>query len=125
MNNLLIIKKSLAFSMTIVLTLVMLSSLVGSARAQENRVAPGRDVLAAPSQGQGVTDSAELGTFLDELLGRQMEEYHIAGAVVSVVKDGELLFAKGYGYANLENSIPVDPEQTGFRVGFHRQALPQ
>lgn len=60
MNNLLIIKKSLAFSMTIVLTLVMLSSLVGSARAQENRVAPNMNVLAAPSQGQGPTDPAFL-----------------------------------------------------------------
>jgi len=117
MNNLLIIKKSRAFSMTIVLTLVMLSSLVGSARAQENRVAPGRDVLAAPSQGQGPTDPAELESFLDELLASQMEEFHIAGAAVSVVKDGKLFFAKGYGYADIENSIPVDPEQTVFRIG--------
>ena len=61
MNNLLIIKKSLAFSMTIVLTLVMLSSLVGSARAQENTTALDRNPSTAPSQGQGVTDPAELG----------------------------------------------------------------
>ena len=117
MNNPLIMKKSLALSMTIMLTLAILLAIVGSAMAQENRVAPGGNVPTVSSQGQGPTDPAELEAFLDELLGRQMEEYHIAGAAISVVKDGELFFAKGYGYADLENSIPVDPEQTIFRIG--------
>ena len=117
MSTVLIMKKSLGLSMAILLTLAIMLSIVGPARAQEITVAPGRNIPIVLSQPQGVTDPAELGTFLDELLGRQMEENHIAGAVVSVVKDGELLFAKGYGYADLENSIPVDPEQTGFRVG--------
>ena len=114
MNNLLM-KKSLAFS-TIMLTLGIVLSIVGSATAQENRVVPGENVPTAPSQ-QGPADPAELEAFLDELLGKQMEEHHIAGAAVSVVKDGELFFAKGYGYADLENGIPVDPEQTGFLIG--------
>jgi CubicO group peptidase (beta-lactamase class C family) len=46
-----------------------------------------------------------------------MREYHIAGAAISVVKDGKLFFAKGYGYADIEKGIPVDPEQTIFRIG--------
>ena len=85
--------------------------------AQENKAAPGRNVPTAPSQPQGPTDPAELEAFLDELFGKEMEENHIAGAAVSVVKDGKLFFAKGYGYADLENGIPVDPEQTIFRIG--------
>ena len=117
MNKPLIVKKSLALSLTIVLTLATLLSIVGSAMAHENTVAPGRNPPTAPSQGQGPADPAELGAFLDELLGRQMEEYHIAGAAVSVVKDGELFFAEGYGYADLGNGIPVDPEQTVFLIG--------
>jgi len=112
-----IIKKSLVFSMTIMLTLGILLSTVGSAVAQDNRVAPGRNAPTAPLQQQGPTNPAELEAFLDELLGRQMEEYHIAGAAVSVVQDGKLFFAKGYGYADLKNGIPVDPEQTVFRIG--------
>jgi CubicO group peptidase (beta-lactamase class C family) len=96
---------------------VILLSMVGSAIAQENSVSPGRDMRNAPSLTQGPTDPAELEAFLDELLGSQMEEYHIAGAAVSVVKDGKLFFAKGYGYADLEKGIPVDPEQTIFRLG--------
>jgi len=110
-------KKALASSVMMMLTLAILLSTVGSARAQENTTALDRNPPIAPPQGQGVTNPAELGSFLDELLGRQMEEHHIAGAAVSVVKDGELIFAKGYGYADLENSLPVDPEQTLFRVG--------
>lgn len=66
---------------------------------------------------RGLTDPAELEAFLDELMARDMEEQHIAGAAVSVVKDGELFFTKGYGYADLENGTPVDPEQTGFLIG--------
>ncbi|MCL4861400.1 MAG: serine hydrolase, partial [Caldilineaceae bacterium] len=113
MNRLLIIKKS----MTMVLTLVIMLSLVAPVMAQENKVAPGGNAPTAPSQPQRPTDPAELEAFLDELLARQMEEHHIAGAAVSVVKDGKLLFAKGYGYADLEEGIPVDPEQTIFRIG--------
>ena len=117
MNDLLIVKKSQAFSRTIVLTLAILLSTVGSAMAKEDRVAPGRNVPTALSQGQGPTDPAELEAFLDDLVGKEMEENHIAGATISVVKDGKLFFAKGYGYADLENGIPVDPEQTVFRIG--------
>ncbi len=117
MNNLLIMKKSLAFSMTIMLTLVILLSTVGSARAQDNRVASGRNVPAAPSQAQDPSDPAELEAFLDDFFARAMEDYHIAGAAVAVVKDGKLFFAKGYGYADLEKKIPVDPETTIFRIG--------
>jgi CubicO group peptidase (beta-lactamase class C family) len=112
-----ILRKALALSMTTMFTLAMLLSIVGSAMAVENRSMPGKSVPAAPSQQQGPTDPAELEAFLDELLGRQMEEYHIAGAAISVVKDGKLFFAKGYGYADLENNIPVNPEQTIFRIG--------
>jgi CubicO group peptidase (beta-lactamase class C family) len=71
--------------------------------------------LAAPPQ-QGPTDPAELEAFLDEVMAKDMEEHHIAGAAVAVVKDGELFFAKGYGYADVENGTPVDPEKTLFKL---------
>ena len=75
-----------------------------------------RIVATALSQ-QGPQDPVEMEAFLDDLLQREMEEQHIAGAAVAIVKDGGLFFAKGYGYANLEKSIPVDPEKTNFRIG--------
>ena len=117
MNHLLVTKKFTAISIPIMLTLVILLSTRGSAMVQENGVAPDRDAPTASSQQQGPTDPAELEAFLDELLGKEMEENHIAGAAVSVVKDGELSFAKGYGYADVESGIPVDPEETVFGIG--------
>lgn len=113
MNNLLIVKKST----TLILTLVLLLSLVAPAMAKGNRLAPAWKAAAAAAQALGPTDPAELEAFLDDLLAQEMEEYHIAGAAISVVKDGKLFFAKGYGYADRENKIPVDPEQTMFRIG--------
>jgi CubicO group peptidase (beta-lactamase class C family) len=110
-------KKSLALSMTITLPVLMLLSALGSAMAQDNRGAPGRHVSPAPSPAPGPSDPAELGAFLDDLFAKQMAEYHIAGAAVAVVKDGKLFFANGYGYADVTEGVPVDPEQTIFRIG--------
>lgn len=117
MIYLLIVKRALALSLTIILTLVMLLSAVRSAMARDNTVAPSRNGPTAPSQAQGPTDPAELEAFLDDFFARAMEEYHVAGAAVAVVKDGTVFFAKGYGYADLANDIPVDPDQTIFRIG--------
>jgi CubicO group peptidase (beta-lactamase class C family) len=116
MNHVLNIKTFTATSMPIMLALVILLSTSGSAMGQEDRVDPGRNIPTAPQQ-QGPTDPAELEAFLDKELGREMEENHIAGAAVSVVKDDKLFLAKGYGSADLEKGIPVDPEQTIFHVG--------
>lgn len=113
MNRLLIIKQAV----TLMVALAILLSLVVAVMVEEAGVARAGNVPAASSQGQGPTDPRELEAFLDDLIGRQMEEYHIAGAAVAVVKDGRLFFAKGYGYANLEAETPVDPDVTMFRIG--------
>jgi len=65
----------------------------------------------------GPTDPAELETFMDGLLTAQMEGSHIAGATLVVVKDGEVFFSKGYGYADVEKKKPVNPDETLFRPG--------
>ncbi len=117
MNHLLSIKKFMAISMTTTLALVIVLSNSGSAMGQETKVTAGGNGPTASSQQQGPTDPAEMEAFLDKELGKEMKKHHIAGAAVSVVKDGELFFAKGYGDADLENHIPVDPEQTNFRIG--------
>ncbi len=36
------------------------------------------------------------------------------GAAVGIVKDGKIVFLKGYGYADIEKQIPVDPKSTVF-----------
>ena len=117
MNHLLITKKFWAISMTIMLALVIVLSTSGSAMGQEDRGVPSRNGPTGPSEQEGPTDPAELEAFLDEELGKEMKKHHIAGAAVSVVKDGQLFFAKGYGSADRKKDIPVDPEQTNFRIG--------
>lgn len=66
---------------------------------------------------QGLTDPEELEVFIDGVMAAQMEAYHFPGATISVVKDGKLFFAKGYGYADLGNRKPVIANQTIFRIG--------
>src|SRR5947207_9956132 len=60
---------------------------------------------------------ADFETFLDALIPSQLQNRNIAGAVVSVVKDGQASFQKGYGYADVEEKKPVLPDQTLFRPG--------
>ena len=69
-----------------------------------------------PSTRQGPTDPQEVETFLDKFFAKEMPTKHIPGAVVALVKDGEIFFTKGYGYANVEKKIPVVPDKTLFRV---------
>ncbi|MFV9630163.1 MAG: serine hydrolase domain-containing protein [Methanosarcinales archaeon] len=69
------------------------------------------------SHRQGPTDPQELEAFIDGVMVAQMEAYYIPGATISVVKDGELFFAKGYGYADMEYGKPVIANETLFRIG--------
>ena len=55
--------------------------------------------------------------FLDGILPQQLERENIAGATVAVVKDGKLLFSKGYGYSDVASKKPVLPDATLFRPG--------
>lgn len=64
-----------------------------------------------------LTSPQELEGWLDEFMAEKMEELHIPGVTFSLVQNGELFFAKGYGYANLEQQIPVVADSTLFRVG--------
>jgi CubicO group peptidase (beta-lactamase class C family) len=65
----------------------------------------------------GPTDAVELEAFLDGWLAAYLEKVPAAGATVSVVRDGKVLLAKGYGFADLEAEKPVEPDATLFRIG--------
>ena len=61
--------------------------------------------------------AADLGAFLDGVMPLELAREDIAGAVVLVVKDGKVLFTKGYGYADVSKRTPVSAESTFFRPG--------
>lgn len=57
----------------------------------------------------------DVSAFFDGFIPLQIGQADIAGAVVAVVKDGTLVFAKGYGYADASKKTPISPETTLFR----------
>lgn len=74
-------------------------------------------VAAPPAPTRGVRDRTELAAFLDGVMVANLRDKHVAGATVAVVKDGQLLFAKGYGYSDVDKRAPVDAQRTLFRIG--------
>lgn len=50
------------------------------------------------------------------LLQSLIEENKVPGLAITVVKEGKTIFQKGYGYADIEKKILVDPEKTIFRI---------
>ena len=71
----------------------------------------------APAATRGVRDRAELEAFIDGIMLANMRDKHVAGATVAVVKDGQLFFTKGYGYADVTKRKQTDAERSLFRIG--------
>jgi CubicO group peptidase (beta-lactamase class C family) len=66
------------------------------------------------SPGTITVDLQEVSAFFDDYFNVNLPRFHVPGATVTVVKDGELLFSNGYGYADLEQQIPYQPDETVF-----------
>jgi CubicO group peptidase (beta-lactamase class C family) len=62
-------------------------------------------------------DLDELEAFADAFFPAKMEELHIPGVSLIFVQDGQVLLAKGYGYADREQHTPISPEATVMRIG--------
>lgn len=53
---------------------------------------------------------------VDEFVRAEMQKQKIPGVSLAVVKDGQIVYAKGYGLSNVEHQVPVKPE-TVFQSG--------
>ncbi|MBS4014163.1 MAG: beta-lactamase family protein [Bacteroidetes bacterium] len=62
-------------------------------------------------------DSIELSAFMDGVMKTILEERKIAGASVVIIQGNEVLVKKGYGFADIDNQIRVNPDSTLFRIG--------
>ena len=87
----------------------------------------------APKDGEKKTDAAAVDTsveagaaaltrpdleaWIDGFMPYALESGDVAGAVVVVVKNGQVLLQKGYGRADLAKGTPVDPDSVLFRPG--------
>jgi CubicO group peptidase (beta-lactamase class C family) len=100
-----------------------ISTIQAQGPAPSPLILPVPSASVAPAQPKPPTaethelNKADLEPFFDGLIPAQLRSRNMAGAVVSVVKDGQLLLAKGYGYADFKNKKPVVADQTLFRPG--------
>jgi CubicO group peptidase (beta-lactamase class C family) len=90
---------------------------------KEEPVAAPAAGTAAPAQALAKEGSAapltksDVDGWLDGLMPYALSRGDIAGAVVTVVKDGQVLTERGFGFADMKSRRPVDPERTLFRPG--------
>jgi CubicO group peptidase (beta-lactamase class C family) len=96
-----------ATARTALALLLLGTAVVSSARAA---------VPDQPADAHELT-AADAEAYLDGLMPYALQAGDVAGAVVVVVKDGQTLFEKGYGVADVEHRTPVDPKTTLFRPG--------
>ncbi|MCH8071532.1 MAG: beta-lactamase family protein, partial [Proteobacteria bacterium] len=64
-----------------------------------------------------LNDPKVVEAFVDGVVKPLMAEGHSPSGVFVLMKDGEVILQKGYGWQNVEERIPVDPARTLFRPG--------
>jgi len=72
---------------------------------------------ALPVAGGHALEKTDVDAWLDGFMPYALARGDIAGAVVVVVKDGQVLTQKGYGFSDVQKRTPVSPETTMFRPG--------
>src|SRR5690554_3340041 len=80
-------------------------------------------ILIPQVKAQTIDSLTELEAFLDGIFSVQHEQYKVPGISVAIIQDGEILFSKGYGYADFENKVPYDPVTTLHRPGSNSKIL--
>jgi CubicO group peptidase (beta-lactamase class C family) len=90
--------------------------------ATANPLSPAEAIQArgevAPGQVQGAQLTAtDVNAWLDGLLPYAMARGDIPGAVVVVVRNGQIVTERGYGFADVAKGRRVDPRTTLFRPG--------
>ena len=76
---------------------------------------PGTGLSATPDDSPALTED-NVAQFFDTAFRVQQQDHEMVGAVVSVVHQGEVLFKRGYGWADLEQRTPADPDRSLFRI---------
>jgi CubicO group peptidase (beta-lactamase class C family) len=76
------------------------------------RIAAPKRVTTNPPE----LNRADVEPWLDGFMELALLRYDIAGATVAVVKDGQVVLTKGYGYADVKGKVPVDASRHLFRI---------
>ena len=102
----------------LIATLGLVSALFAAGAADAKGPAPSAVAapVAASSSGHALT-ATDADAWLDGFMPAALARGEIAGAVVVIVKDGQILTERGYGVSDVATGAPVDPKVTGFRPG--------
>ncbi|HKX55801.1 MAG TPA: serine hydrolase domain-containing protein, partial [Xanthomonadales bacterium] len=90
------------------------------AQTPEQPVPQTVEIQAAPAPEEVAPAAALPGleAFVDGIIeGAMAQHTALPGITVSVVEEGEVILLKGYGLANVEQQVPVDPATSLFRIG--------
>ncbi len=71
--------------------------------------------ISSTAFSQGKTDEERLKD-LDTLINKTLKEWNVPGAQIGIVKNGKMIFAKGFGYRDVEKKLPVT-DNTLFAIG--------
>lgn len=108
--------------LSLLLSLLLSMLAAGAALADPAGVQSAAQTPQAPSApptaaAAHALDAADLAAWLDGQVPYSLESGDIAGMAISVVKDGKVLLQKGYGLADVEARVPMDPAATLLRPG--------
>jgi CubicO group peptidase (beta-lactamase class C family) len=95
-----------------ILTLTLLAITATQGWAQESTSAHSPDVPTGV-----VLTATDADAWLDGYMPYALQTGDIAGAVVVIVKDGQIVTERGFGFSDVAKRSPVDPKQTLFRPG--------
>ncbi|MBY8822145.1 serine hydrolase domain-containing protein [Sphingomonas colocasiae] len=94
------------------------SPAAAQAPATPRPTAPAPVAVSAPAAATTpVLTKADADAWLDGFFPYALQRGDIAGGVVVIVKDGQVLTQRGYGFSDVDARKPVDPETTMFRPG--------
>lgn len=82
-------------------------------------------IIAAVALFAGCTKdyTAKIPAQFDDYCQKTLDQWHVPGMAVVVVKDGKTVFLKGYGYSDLEKQTPVDPCNTQYVIASTSKAF--
>ncbi|OMG37129.1 serine hydrolase [Actinomyces naeslundii] len=105
-----------AMALVVVALLASLSLLTACGSTSSSASLPPRE----PPSGEHQLTAEDVNAWLDGKLPDALKNGDIPGAVVTVVKDGQVVTARGYGWADTGASggqpVAVDPQKSLFRV---------
>ncbi len=73
-------------------------------------------ILSNSTVHAGQWDQREMESFLAGFFAAELRETHCPGAIVAIVKDGQIFLIRGFGYSDPVKKIPADPARDRFYV---------